>query len=74
MIDLMEPHIYKHPAQQPRDMDRYANMKFYLALTVLLLITFAGVKGRKLAMLNSIRRNPWLCLSATLCRLFCGTH
>ncbi|VDD84486.1 unnamed protein product [Mesocestoides corti] len=55
-------------------MDRYANMKFYLALTVLLLITFAGVKGRKLAMLNSIRRNPWLCLSATLCRLFCGTH
>uniref|UniRef100_A0A5K3FI66 UPF0506 domain-containing protein n=1 Tax=Mesocestoides corti TaxID=53468 RepID=A0A5K3FI66_MESCO len=46
MINLMEPHIYKHPAQHPRDMDRYATMKVCLTLTVLLLIAFAGVNGR----------------------------
>uniref|UniRef100_A0A5K3G259 Inner membrane protein n=1 Tax=Mesocestoides corti TaxID=53468 RepID=A0A5K3G259_MESCO len=55
-------------------MDRHATMKFYLTLTVLFLIAFAGVNGREFLMLNSIRRNPWLYLSATICRLFCGTH
>ncbi|VDD83038.1 unnamed protein product [Mesocestoides corti] len=61
----MEPHIYKHPAQHPRDMDRYATMKVCLTLTVLLLIAFAGVNGREFVMLNFILRDLWLCSSAT---------